>query len=115
MERAMRDHTMCCCPGGRCASHGTRSPVSRRGFLGLSTAAATAAVLAAHTRDAFAAGRLPEPSPVPADKGLSAARIAGLRGRGVPTWYTGEDLRHIGMPIGGGCCGQVYLGGDGRL
>src|SRR4051794_9136266 len=111
----MRDHQMCCCPDGGCGPHGPRSSLSRRGFLGLSTAAATAAVLAAHTRDALAAGRLPDRSLVPADKGLSPEEVAGLRARGVPTTYTGDDLRHIGMPVGGGCCGQVYLGGDGRL
>ncbi|MBM7789705.1 GH116 family glycosyl hydrolase [Tenggerimyces flavus] len=35
--------------------------------------------------------------------------------RGAPTEYTGADLARIGMPVGGGCSGQVYLAGDGRL
>ncbi|RYG40612.1 twin-arginine translocation signal domain-containing protein, partial [bacterium] len=38
-----------------------------------------------------------------------------LLGRGSRTTYRGSDLRYIGMPIGGVCAGQVYLGGDGRL
>jgi uncharacterized protein (DUF608 family) len=108
----MNDHHTDCC-GGRCGGPGGDGGgrVSRRGFLSLSAAAASAAVLAAHTRDAFAAGTLPNRSLVPAAKPVPA----GLRERGVPTRYTGSDLRYIGMPVGGGCCGQVYLGGDGRL
>jgi len=52
---------------------------------------------------------------VPADKKLSEAWIQSLFERGEADWYSGEDLKHIGMPVGGICCGHVYLGGDGRL
>lgn len=52
---------------------------------------------------------------VPADKKLSAAWIRSLFERGEPEWSGGSDLNHIGMPVGGICCGQVYLSGDGRL
>ncbi len=52
---------------------------------------------------------------VPADKKLSAAWIRSLFERGEPEWSTGVDLQHIGMPVGGICCGHVYLSGDGRL
>jgi uncharacterized protein (DUF608 family) len=52
---------------------------------------------------------------VPADKGLSPEWIDSLYQRGAPTVSTGTDLRYIGMPVGGGCCGELYLGGDGRL
>ncbi len=52
---------------------------------------------------------------VPADKKLSETWIRSLYERGEPAWYSGEDLKHIGMPVGGICCGHVYLGGDGRL
>ena len=52
---------------------------------------------------------------VPADKRLSAEWIKSLYERGEPTQYTGQDLKWIGMPIGGLCAGQLYLGGDGRL
>jgi uncharacterized protein (DUF608 family) len=52
---------------------------------------------------------------VPADKGLDPKWVKSLFERGKPTVYTGDELKWIGMPIGGICCGQVYMGGDGRL
>jgi uncharacterized protein (DUF608 family) len=52
---------------------------------------------------------------VPADKKLSAAWVRTLFARGESTWYAGEDLGTIGMPVGGIGAGQVYLTGDGRL
>ena len=52
---------------------------------------------------------------VPADKKLSREWLDSLRARGEPEVYGGRDLEKIGMPIGGLCCGQVYLGGDGKL
>jgi len=52
---------------------------------------------------------------VPTDKKLSKAWIHSLYERGEADWYSGEDLKHIGMPVGGICCGHVYLSGDGRL
>jgi len=52
---------------------------------------------------------------VPADKKLSRDWVAGLFARGESSWYSGDDLGTIGMPVGGICAGQVYLTGDGRL
>jgi uncharacterized protein (DUF608 family) len=52
---------------------------------------------------------------VPADKKLSAAWVKSLFDRGAPMVYRGEALKYIGMPVGGICAGQLYLGGDGRL
>lgn len=52
---------------------------------------------------------------VPADKKLSAEWIRSLYERGSRTVYRGAELEKIGMPIGGICSGQLYLGGDGRL
>jgi hypothetical protein len=52
---------------------------------------------------------------VPADKKLRPEWVASLTARGQPTVYRGEDLERIGMPIGGLCAGQLYLGGDGKL
>jgi uncharacterized protein (DUF608 family) len=52
---------------------------------------------------------------VPADKRLSAAWVKSLFERGEPETWRGEELKYIGLPIGGVGCGQLYLGGDGRL
>jgi len=52
---------------------------------------------------------------VPADKKLDPAWVKSLFERGAPTVYRGADLRYIGMPVGGICTGQLYLGGDGKL
>lgn len=53
---------------------------------------------------------------VPSDKKLSPAWLQSLVERGEPTIYRAADeLQHIGMPVGGVGCGQLYVGGDGRL
>lgn len=52
---------------------------------------------------------------VPRDKRLGAAWLRSLTARGEPTTNSGPELRPIGMPVGGIGCGQLYLGGDGRL
>ncbi len=52
---------------------------------------------------------------VPADKKLKPEWIRALAERGQPTWYSGDDLRMFGMPVGGIGAGQLYLTGDGRL
>ena len=52
---------------------------------------------------------------VPSDKKLSADWLRALTDRGQPQIWRGTELAHIGMPIGGIVCGQLYLGGDGRL
>ncbi len=52
---------------------------------------------------------------VPADKKLAPAWVKSLFERGTPRIYKGDELKYIGMPVGGICAGQMYLGGDGRL
>jgi uncharacterized protein (DUF608 family) len=56
-----------------------------------------------------------KPSLIPADKHLSSAWIKSLTERGSPEAYRGDDLRLLGMPVGGITAGQLYLGGDGKL
>ena len=43
------------------------------------------------------------------------AKNPKLRARTQPEAYTGQDLRFIGMPVGGLFAGTLYLGGDGQL
>src|SRR5215471_13223847 len=52
---------------------------------------------------------------VPADKKLQPEWLRSLTARGERTVYRGAALEKIGMPIGGICAGQLYLGGDGKL
>ena len=60
-------------------------------------------------------GEKPHNILVPADKNLPEPWLSSLQQRGQPEVYRGDALKHIGMPVGGICCGQVYLSGDGRL
>ena len=54
---------------------------------------------------------------IPADKKLHADWVKSLFSRGTPEVCTKsrDELRFIGMPVCGICCGTLYLGGDGRL
>ncbi|PWR10137.1 hypothetical protein DKT68_09640 [Micromonospora acroterricola] len=99
-----------CCPGNACSPN-------RRQFLTLSLGVAAGTVLAGSRAEAAAALGVPEERliGVPVDKELPPGWSADLYRRGEPTSYTGPDLRWLGMPVGGGATGQLYLGGDGRL
>jgi non-lysosomal glucosylceramidase len=92
-----------CHPESCCKS----ATLHRRDFLrlvGLGSIALVASAPRGQAQDA-----------IPADKNLDPAWLASLFARGVPEVYTGENLRYIGMPVGGICTGQLYLGGDGKL
>src|SRR6185436_18850345 len=53
--------------------------------------------------------------PIPEDKGHSAAWRQALIERGEPSVARGNELRWIGMPVGGIGCGQMYLKKDEKL
>ena len=104
-----------------CRTPGGCSPVhapSRRDFLQFSGLGAAGAMLGWHAlrplAGPFAKADFADHL-VPADKKLSREWLASLTARGAPEVFRGEELRWIGMPVGGICCGQLYLGGDGRL
>ena len=48
-------------------------------------------------------------------KGFSKEWVQSLTEKGTPRIYTGEELKNIGMPVGGIYAGQMYISGDGRL
>lgn len=48
-------------------------------------------------------------------KGFNQQWIDSLTEKGKPEVWSGDQLKYIGMPIGGLFAGQVYLGGDGDL
>jgi hypothetical protein len=54
---------------------------------------------------------------VPENKKLNQQWTGSLTERGIPTTYlkSKNELRFIGMPVGGIMTGTLYLGGDGRL
>src|SRR3989339_1590129 len=97
-----------------CASRGCCGGLNRRDVLKLLGWSATA----------IAGGRYAMAGPfaradfeklVPADKKLRPDWVKSLTARGEREVWRGADLEKIGMPIGGICTGQLYLGGDGRL
>jgi non-lysosomal glucosylceramidase len=101
----------------KCGSNDCGNGLSRRQFL-KNTGAGAVALAAMEAAIPAMAGPFSVDDfekLVPADKKLSAAWIQSLYERGEAEWYSGEDLKHIGMPVGGICCGHVYLSGDGRL
>ncbi|MGC8830102.1 MAG: GH116 family glycosyl hydrolase [Verrucomicrobiia bacterium] len=52
---------------------------------------------------------------IPADKKLAPDWVKSLFERGERESYYWNKSEKIGMPIGGICAGQLYLGGDGKL
>jgi len=105
------ESTASCCPSGKCGG------VPRRDFIKTLTVGAAAAATAIPAMPVMAGpfeaaehGKL-----VPADKKLDPQWVKSLFDRGTREVYRGKDLEKIGMPIGGLCAGQLYLGGDGKL
>jgi uncharacterized protein (DUF608 family) len=88
---------------------------ARRDFLKASAAAALGLTFSRLPAMAGPFTRQDFDKLVPADKKLSADWVASLFARGEPEVLRGDELKYVGMPVGGICAGHVYLGGDGRL
>jgi len=103
-----------CCPQGNCCGGG----VTRRRFLAaLSGGVAAAVMLADRPVMAGPYETADFAKLIPPDKKLNPQWVESLYARGEPSVYSKAkgELRFIGMPVGGLCCGTVYLGGDGKL
>jgi len=94
-----------------------RRCMNRREFLAL-TAVGTAGAVVGRSGLPVMAGPFEQSDYlklIPVDKKLDPKWLASLFAKGKPKVYRGEDLKRIGMPVGGICAGQIYLGGDGKL
>src|SRR5262245_48899363 len=88
--------------------------LSRRDFLAAGAGAVALSVLDDGCGPAGAADKVGTHA-IPADKNLSRSWVASLFAKGKARVYRGEELKCIGMPVGGICAGQLYLRGDGTL
>ncbi|MBU4459378.1 MAG: hypothetical protein KJ579_02325 [Verrucomicrobia bacterium] len=94
---------------------GLDAPLARRAFLKASGLAAMGAAMAGIPVMAGPFTRADFDRLVPADKKLDPDWVKSLFARGAPAPVRWPESRFVGMPVGGICCGQLYLGGDGRL
>ncbi len=98
-----------------CTSPQCACSINRRELLKVASAAAAAALVAHVPAMAGPFQAADFEKLVPADKKLKPEWVKSLFDRGTPAVYRGDELKYIGMPIGGLCSGQLYLGGDGKL
>lgn len=101
--------------GCGCTGDGRRGPATRREFLQIAGLTTAGTWFGLHDAVAGPFQAADFEKLVPADKKLKPEWIRLLFERGQPAVYRGEELKHIGMPVGGICAGQLYLGGDGKL
>ena len=96
-----------CCPGGTCG-------IERRDFIAALATGGAAAALSAMTVMAGPFEAADSGSSSRPTRKLDPQWVASLTARGAREVYRGKELDKIGMPIGGICAGQLYLGGDGQ-
>lgn len=102
------------CETSRCEC----GPTRREALKAIGLSATAALVGLGRPAPAHAAGpfeRADFDQLVPADKKLAPQWVKSLYDRGEPAVHRGDELKYIGMPVGGLCAGQLYLGGDGKL
>jgi non-lysosomal glucosylceramidase len=112
-KKELKITSNCCQPNTSCCTPTNNLP--RKDFLKLSALGATAFAMPLSACDFVSKtkyGHL-----IPADKMLSLEWVKSLTERGIPEVYSSlkDELKYIGMPIGGVGCGQLYISGDGRL
>lgn len=91
---------------------------NRRDFI--KKTAIIAASMAAYRLPLFANGCLQSDYPlhnIPVNKNIDPQWVRSLYNRGMATAYakSKNELKYLGMPVGGLHSGTVYVGGDGRL
>ncbi|MDX6765316.1 MAG: GH116 family glycosyl-hydrolase [Candidatus Methylacidiphilales bacterium] len=103
-----------CCDTPGCCSGGD---MSRRRFVEAATLATAGSLLLPRMVMAGPFDDLDWDQIIPADKKLRPNWVKSLYARGTPQMYSkaNQELRFIGMPVGGICCGTIYLSGDGQL
>ncbi|WP_117879655.1 GH116 family glycosyl-hydrolase [Aureibaculum luteum] len=106
----------CCTPNSKVEENVVHnSLVQRRDFMKVMGLGLVGLTTLGLSHPLSATGILQEGYKIPINKNLDPAWIKSLYQRGTPETYTGKELVYIGMPVGGICAGQVYLGGDGKL
>jgi non-lysosomal glucosylceramidase len=101
-------------PKGSCCPHSTCG-VERRDFIKLAAVGVAASLVPGMRAVAGPFDASDFEKLVPADKKLDPEWVKSLFARGRRSIYKGAELEKIGMPVGGICAGQLYLGGDGKL
>jgi len=112
-----------CSASGCCRSHEEKDStpnISRRDFVKKAGLSATGFVLSPPEGTKLMGGPYTEKDLqhlVPENKRLTPEWVKSLTERGEQEVFTShtDELKYIGMPIGGIFCGQLYLSGDGRL
>jgi non-lysosomal glucosylceramidase len=97
-------------PSARPGDVDRSAQLDRREFLAITALAAAGLTAAPSTAIASDFADL-----IPPNKRLKPEWVASLAARGTPAVYRNAELEMIGMPIGGLCAGQLYLGGDGTI